>query len=73
MARPKKPCDFCAQDLRWADEGTNGHAYQAEFYPDNNVLWFGSYGRGEDGDLEELEWIIRPEYCPMCGRKIGVY
>lgn len=71
MARKKKPCEFCEQDQQISGEGLNGHQLVIEFYPDNNLLAVSSYANDETGINCELNFDLRFDYCPFCGRKVG--
>lgn len=68
-----KPCEFCEEDKWFTEDGNNttGHQLAIEIYPENNVIAISSFANHPDGESEELEYIIRMDFCPCCGRKLG--
>lgn len=72
MARKRKPCDFCAEELRESTEGRNGFQGEVEWYPDNGLFAVTAFANDENGESQEYSLVsVRFEYCPVCGRKVG--
>ena len=71
MARRKKPCEYCENDL-FPDyiEDRNGFCLWAEFYPLNNIIAVTAQANDEIGEMIERHFEIPMNYCPNCGRKL---
>lgn len=72
MARRKKPCDFCQDDILLS-ENIGQNQLAVEFYPDNGL--FDCFISIEDENQEPrvIEYSWNFEYCPVCGRKLDVW
>ena len=71
MARRKKPCEFCEQDMIESFDNESRHQLCVEWYPENGLFAITSYGDDAIGEADELQFSMNFEYCPMCGRKLA--
>lgn len=73
MARRKKPCEFCEEELASDEyiEHANGYCMWYEFYPDNQMFTVICQARDEAGEAIEDAITFDFQYCPMCGRKLS--
>lgn len=71
MARRKKPCEWCEDDV-YGDyiEHRNGYCLWYEVYPFNNLLAVIAQANDEDGELIEDSVQIPMNFCPNCGRDL---
>lgn len=70
MARKKVPCEFCAEEQWWTEDGVDGHQLAIEVYPFNGVLSITSFANDDNGESREIAASIELNYCPRCGRKL---
>lgn len=71
MARRKKPCEFC-EDNVYSDytEHRNGYCLWYEFYPFNGLLAVIAQANDEEGELIEDAINFNVNYCTVCGRDL---
>ncbi len=71
MTRKIKPCEFCAEDRWFTEDGHDGHQLYIEVYPDSFSMAVTSFAVTETtGETEELMVPLPLNYCPNCGRKL---
>ena len=66
----KKPCEFCDDELIQI-KATNTDDLVMEVYPGKVIICFG-YFTSEAGECVEASVEVPMNYCPNCGRKLGV-
>ena len=68
--RKRTPCEFCANEDWWTENGENQHQVSIEIYPDYQEMAIYSFALRKNGEMDEISARIEMNYCPKCGRKI---
>lgn len=69
--RRRKPCELCQDEI--IDSQYVGRSQLCvEIYPEIGNIYVGAYFDDEAGESQELSYNIPMNFCPNCGRRLGL-